>query len=162
MQEIDREVPTGDVTAEYLARMPYVEACVKETLRLYTPAPVLARQLAEDTVIQGRTFPKGIGRWCGYTLRLFPAPCVPKQNMTDSSTWSPLCLPSQLFIYQWPLGKFLSCSKIRKLMNHLPMVQLHWQTMAVMINRLDSLSFWQIWQTQEAQRTERSPLMFLG
>ncbi|KAK9902164.1 hypothetical protein WJX75_006453 [Coccomyxa subellipsoidea] len=41
--------------------MPYVEACVKETLRLYTPAPVLARQLAEDTVIQGRSFPKGTG-----------------------------------------------------------------------------------------------------
>lgn len=61
LQEIDREVPTGDVTVEHLARMPYVEACVKETLRLYTPAPVLARQLAEDTVIQGRSFPKGTG-----------------------------------------------------------------------------------------------------
>lgn len=61
LQEIDREAPEGDVTAEHLMRMPYVEACIKEALRIYSPAALLGRQLGEDTVIKGHTIPKGTG-----------------------------------------------------------------------------------------------------
>ncbi len=61
VQEIDREAPEGDVTAEHLLRMPYVEACVKEALRLYSPATLLGRQLGEATLIKGHTVPKGTG-----------------------------------------------------------------------------------------------------
>ncbi|KAK9905093.1 hypothetical protein WJX75_009533 [Coccomyxa subellipsoidea] len=61
VEEIDREAPEGDVTAEHLMRMPYVEACIKEALRIYSPAALLGRQLGEDTVIKGHTIPKGTG-----------------------------------------------------------------------------------------------------
>ena len=61
LQELDREAPEGDVTAKHLDRMPYVEACIKEALRIYSPAALLGRQLSEATVINGHTIPKGTG-----------------------------------------------------------------------------------------------------
>lgn len=61
LQEIDREAPEGVVTAKHLDRMPYVEACIKEALRIYSPAALLGRQLGEATVINGHTIPKGTG-----------------------------------------------------------------------------------------------------
>lgn len=60
-QEIDREAPKGEVTAEHLVRMPYVEACIKEALRVYPPAVILGRQLGEATEIKNHIFPKGTG-----------------------------------------------------------------------------------------------------
>lgn len=65
MQEIDREAPKGEVTAEHLVRMPYVDACIKEALRLYPPAVLLGRQLGEDTTIKGHVLPKGTGIMVG-------------------------------------------------------------------------------------------------
>lgn len=38
-----------------------LQACIKEALRLFPPATMLGRQLAEDVVIEGRTLPKGNG-----------------------------------------------------------------------------------------------------
>lgn len=49
------------MTAEHLLRMPYLEACIKEALRLYPPAVMLSRTLGEATVIKGISIPKGTG-----------------------------------------------------------------------------------------------------
>ena len=60
-QEIDRESSRGHVSQEQLRAMPYTEACVKEALRLYPPATVLARQLTANMDIMGHRVPKGTG-----------------------------------------------------------------------------------------------------
>ncbi|CAL8464544.1 g4079 [Coccomyxa elongata] len=74
VEEIDRETPSGEVTAEHLVRMPYVDACIKEALRLYPPAVLLGRQLGEDTTIKGHVLPKGTGIMVpAYTLHHDPA-----------------------------------------------------------------------------------------
>ena len=72
MQEIDREAPRGEVTAEHLLRMPYVDACIKEALRLYPPAVLLGRQLGEDTTIKGHLLPKGTGVMVGNSHAALP------------------------------------------------------------------------------------------
>lgn len=61
LQEIDslgdsnREVGPAD-----LARMPYLEACLKEAMRLYPPGVFTMRQsLTEDFTVKGYTIPKG-------------------------------------------------------------------------------------------------------
>lgn len=61
MQEVDnlggsdREVGPAD-----LARMPYLEACLKEAMRLYPPGVFTMRQpQTEDFTVKGYTIPKG-------------------------------------------------------------------------------------------------------
>lgn len=48
-----------DVTKEDLQQMTYLEAVLKETLRLYPPAPMIIRMLTEDLVLDKYTLPKG-------------------------------------------------------------------------------------------------------
>ena len=61
MQEVDslgganREVHPADLT-----HMPYLEACLKEAMRLYPPGVFTLRQpLTEDFTVKGYTIPKG-------------------------------------------------------------------------------------------------------
>jgi cytochrome P450 len=53
--EMEREVTLEDIKG-----MNYMEAVIKETLRLYPSVPIIGRVLTEDVVIGGRFIPKGV------------------------------------------------------------------------------------------------------
>ena len=51
--------PSEPVDVEALARMPFLKACIRETLRLYPVFPSLTRKLEEDIVLKGYKIPAG-------------------------------------------------------------------------------------------------------
>ncbi|XP_076252768.1 cytochrome P450 CYP12A2-like isoform X2 [Rhynchophorus ferrugineus] len=57
-QEIDGQTRT-ELTADDLKRMPYLQACIKESLRLAPPIPILNRVLARDAIIHKYLVPEG-------------------------------------------------------------------------------------------------------
>ncbi|OQR70919.1 cytochrome P450-like [Tropilaelaps mercedesae] len=61
LEEVQRAVGVGrtDIPEEALARMPYVKAVIKETLRLYPVAPFLTRILDQDITLDGYSVPAG-------------------------------------------------------------------------------------------------------
>ena len=54
-----------EVTQADLAKMKYLECCVKEALRLYPSVPVVARNLEKDAIIDGQIVEKG---WAAYVF----------------------------------------------------------------------------------------------
>ncbi|KAK0410498.1 hypothetical protein QR680_005160 [Steinernema hermaphroditum] len=50
-----------DITYEDIGRMKYLEACIKETLRLYPSVPIFARQTTEEVKVNKVVLPAGIG-----------------------------------------------------------------------------------------------------
>ncbi|CAJ0582832.1 unnamed protein product, partial [Mesorhabditis spiculigera] len=60
-QEIDEIMGPEDrpLTFEDLGRFRYLEACLKETMRLYPAVPLIARYVAEDAKIKDYVLPKG-------------------------------------------------------------------------------------------------------
>ncbi|XP_052179187.1 probable (S)-N-methylcoclaurine 3'-hydroxylase isozyme 2 [Diospyros lotus] len=59
--ELDRQIPTGETIREsHLHNLSYLQACVKETLRLHPPAPLLLPHRAtQNCEVMGYTIPKG-------------------------------------------------------------------------------------------------------
>lgn len=57
--EVREVVGAGDVTAEHLPRLPYLDAVVQETLRLSPPLPIVVRHLARDARVAGFDLPAG-------------------------------------------------------------------------------------------------------
>lgn len=57
--EVREVVGAGDVTAEHLPRLPYLDAVVQETLRLSPPLPMVVRELARDARFAGHDLPAG-------------------------------------------------------------------------------------------------------
>ncbi|CAI2352701.1 unnamed protein product [Caenorhabditis sp. 36 PRJEB53466] len=60
-KEIDEVLGEADrpITYEDLGKLKYLEACFKETLRLYPSVPLIARQCVEDIEVRGKTLPSG-------------------------------------------------------------------------------------------------------
>ena len=57
--ELERGIGTDIVKESHLAHLPYLEACVKETLRLHPPGPLLLPHRALQTCqVMGYTVPK--------------------------------------------------------------------------------------------------------
>lgn len=53
----------SDLELDSLNELPYLEALIKEVLRLYTIVPTTGRQTTQSTVIGGRTYCAGITLW---------------------------------------------------------------------------------------------------
>lgn len=58
-QELDRELGDEAPTLDDLKRLPYTLRVVKEALRLYPPAPMYAKDVVDDDVIDGYHIEKG-------------------------------------------------------------------------------------------------------
>lgn len=61
IDEVLGEDPDQVVAYDDLAKLRYVDACLKETLRLYPSVPLIARQAKEDIKIKDYTLPAGTG-----------------------------------------------------------------------------------------------------
>lgn len=57
--EIADVVPAGAPTAEHLQRMPWLDGCVSEALRLWPPGVVSGRRVESDIDVLGRRVPAG-------------------------------------------------------------------------------------------------------
>lgn len=58
-EELDRELGEAPPTLETLKRLPYTLRVIKETLRLYPPAPMYAKDVIDDDVLDGYHIAKG-------------------------------------------------------------------------------------------------------
>lgn len=78
-EELRRVVGQRPISNEDLPRLEYTSAVIKETMRLYPPAYVLARRATEDVVIGGFDVPRGseVIVWTYFTHRdplVYPEP----------------------------------------------------------------------------------------
>ncbi|ETS73933.1 hypothetical protein PFICI_13799 [Pestalotiopsis fici W106-1] len=54
-EEVDRVIGTGPITVDHMTKLPYIEAVLRETLRLDSPIPVLTRQThGGDEMLRGK------------------------------------------------------------------------------------------------------------
>ncbi|KAF7495480.1 Cytochrome P450 4V2 [Sarcoptes scabiei] len=61
VQMICEEIPrTKGWSSEHLRRMKFLEACIKESLRLYPSVPIISRKASENTVIDSKKVPKNL------------------------------------------------------------------------------------------------------
>ena len=58
-EELDRELGDEVPTLDSLKRLPYTLRIIKETLRLYPPAPMYAKDVIDDDIIDGYHIEKG-------------------------------------------------------------------------------------------------------
>jgi len=58
-KEIFTENYLAEVTQNDLAKMKYLECCVKEALRLYPSVPIIGRNVEKDCIIDGHEVTKG-------------------------------------------------------------------------------------------------------
>jgi cytochrome P450 len=59
VEEVKAVAGEGDVTVEHLGKMPFTRAVLDETMRLFPPAPLLAREAIADCVVGGRDIEPG-------------------------------------------------------------------------------------------------------
>jgi cytochrome P450 family 4 len=74
----------GEITEEDVNLLPYLEAVIKESLRLFSPAPIVSRKLSSEKKIGSFTFPKDTEVF----LSLFAMMRSPK-NFDDPLTFNP-------------------------------------------------------------------------
>ena len=51
---------SDECTTDTFPHLKYTKAAIEEAMRLYPPVPVIARQMDEDTEIDGYMLPKGV------------------------------------------------------------------------------------------------------
>ncbi len=71
-EELDRELGDEPPTLEALKRLPYTLRVIKETLRLFPPAPMYAKDVVADDVIDGYAHPEGLHRAAAALLHPSP------------------------------------------------------------------------------------------
>lgn len=61
-EEVLKSLPEKDskFTAEILNHMPYMRACIKESLRISPVIPLFIRKTGQDIVLEGYQVPKGV------------------------------------------------------------------------------------------------------
>ena len=59
LDEVRRVAGGGPVTYEHMSKLPFTRAVIDEAMRLYPPAPLMARQAVNDTKVSGRDIAKG-------------------------------------------------------------------------------------------------------
>ncbi|XP_067652648.1 cytochrome P450 3A29-like [Haliotis asinina] len=59
IEAIDSQIGDEEPTYDNIQRIEYLEHFIRETLRLYPPVPLAARETASTVEIKGYTFPKG-------------------------------------------------------------------------------------------------------
>jgi cytochrome P450/NADPH-cytochrome P450 reductase len=73
-RQVDEVVGHGPVTVEHMSKLPYIEACMRETLRLFPSAPAFSLQmqpeLPEDTTLLGGKYEVIKGQGCCGTLQV--------------------------------------------------------------------------------------------
>ena len=57
--EIDAAAPDGHLSPDALGRLEYLDATIKETLRLWSPVPYFARRVKETVTLRGYEIPPG-------------------------------------------------------------------------------------------------------
>ncbi|XP_057950579.1 probable (S)-N-methylcoclaurine 3'-hydroxylase isozyme 2 [Malania oleifera] len=57
-EELEKEAPKGYLKETDIARFPYLQACVKETLRLHPAAPIIPRRSTEKCEVMNYTIPE--------------------------------------------------------------------------------------------------------
>jgi len=56
--EVERVIGTDDINASHLSKLPYIDAVLREALRLYPTAPAITVGALEDTIVGGKYFIK--------------------------------------------------------------------------------------------------------
>lgn len=69
---------------DQLAQLPYVEACVNETMRLKPVAPIIVAQAVRDSVVAGIAVPKG-----QLVICLMRPAAVDERNFKDAAAFDP-------------------------------------------------------------------------
>lgn len=59
LEEINSVVPRGPITGEHIDKLQIVRQVLQESMRLYPPAPVLTRTVAQDTMLGGHRLQAG-------------------------------------------------------------------------------------------------------
>lgn len=66
-EEVDNVIGSGAVTVNHMSKLPYLTACLRETLRLHSTAPLFALCPKEDDVLAGK-YPVKKGQTIGCIL----------------------------------------------------------------------------------------------
>lgn len=53
-EEADTVIGTGSITVDHMGKLPYIEGCLRETLRLHPTAPAFSVRAKGDQVLAGR------------------------------------------------------------------------------------------------------------
>ncbi|KAK6629654.1 hypothetical protein RUM43_003472 [Polyplax serrata] len=98
---------------EHLTSFRYIQACLKESLRLKMPMPVLSRTLAQNVTVSNYQIPKGT-----FILMTAQVECMKEDNFNDPSEFMPERWLEQGVSHPYttlPLGNYFDDSLQRQL-----------------------------------------------
>ncbi|PIO69885.1 hypothetical protein TELCIR_08282 [Teladorsagia circumcincta] len=100
-EEIDEVLDGSDyILPEHLPQLKYLECCVKESLRVCTPVPMIMRQLGADQALGGVTLPAGTQVIINQYMVHRDPTCWPDPEKFDPDRWS------QFSVIAKPTGPF--------------------------------------------------------